>query len=123
MRRQVFRRRSRLEAPADEVFRWHARPGAFERLNPPWDPAEVSSRTGGIEEEGSRVVVVDDVVTTGGSTLAAIEAAEAAGLEVVAVVCLVDREEGGSDKLSRWPFHPIFVRSEVFVEPPSGAQR
>jgi uncharacterized protein (TIGR01777 family) len=39
------------------VFRWHARPGAFERLNPPWDPAEVVSRSGGIEEEGSRVVL------------------------------------------------------------------
>ena len=57
MTRQVFRRRSRLEAPAEEVFRWHARPGAFERLNPPWEPAEVSARTGGIEEEGSRVVL------------------------------------------------------------------
>ncbi|MCG6921347.1 MAG: TIGR01777 family oxidoreductase [Acidobacteria bacterium] len=57
MTRQVFRRRSRLEAPAEEVFRWHARPGAFERLNPPWEPAEVSAHTGGIEEEGSRVVL------------------------------------------------------------------
>ncbi len=57
MKRRVFRRRSRLEASAEDVFRWHARPGAFERLNPPWDPAEVSSRTGGIEEEGSRVVL------------------------------------------------------------------
>ena len=63
-------------------------------------------------------VVVDDVVTTGGSTLAAIEAAEAAGFEIVAVGCLVDREEGGREKLSRWPFHPIFVRSEIFVDPP-----
>ena len=46
-----------VPAPADEVFRWHARPGAFERLNPPWDPAEVVSRSGGIEEEGSQVVL------------------------------------------------------------------
>ena len=57
MKRHVFRRRSRLRAPAEEVFRWHARPGAFERLNPPWDPAEVVSRSGSIEEEGSRVVL------------------------------------------------------------------
>jgi uncharacterized protein (TIGR01777 family) len=55
VKRRVFRRRSRIEAPAEEVYRWHARPGALERLNPPWDPALVSSRTGGIEEEGSRV--------------------------------------------------------------------
>jgi len=75
-------------------------------------------RVEGNVEPGSRVVVVDDVVTTGGSTIAAIEAADEAGLEVVAVVCLVDREEGGSEKLSRWPFYPIFVRSEIFVDPP-----
>ena len=53
----MFVRRSRIEASADEVYRWHARPGAFERLNPPWDPAVVESRTGGIEDEGVRVVL------------------------------------------------------------------
>lgn len=67
-------------------------------------------------EPRSRVVVVDDVVTTGGSTLRAIEAVEAAGHEVVAVTCLVDREEGGTEQLARWPFFPLFSRSEIFVE-------
>jgi uncharacterized protein len=57
MTRRTFLRRSRIEAAADEVYRWHARPGAFERLNPPWDPAIVESRTGGIEDEGARVVL------------------------------------------------------------------
>ena len=46
-----------MEATAEEVYRWHARPGAFERLNPPWDPATVVSRTGTIEDEGSRVLL------------------------------------------------------------------
>jgi orotate phosphoribosyltransferase len=69
---------------------------------------------------GSRVVIVDDVVTTAGSTLRAIEAAQEAGLTVVAVVCLVDREEGGTEKLSSWPFYPLFRRSEIF-EGPEGA--
>ncbi|WP_409428446.1 TIGR01777 family oxidoreductase [Mycobacterium sp. SMC-11] len=27
---------SEIEAPRDEVFAWHARPGAFTRLSPPW---------------------------------------------------------------------------------------
>lgn len=63
---------------------------------------------------GTPVVVVDDVVTTAGSTLKAIDAAEGHGLEVVAVICLVDREEGGAQRLSRWPFYPIFRRSEIF---------
>ncbi len=42
---------------------------------------------------GNRVVVVDDVITTGGSTLKAIHACRHAGLEVVKVVVLVDRQE------------------------------
>jgi len=33
-------------ASAADLFDWHARPGAFERLNPPWDPVRVISRTG-----------------------------------------------------------------------------
>lgn len=71
-------------------------------------------------EAGCPVIVVDDVVTTGGSTLRAIEAAEAAGHEVAAVICLVDREEGGAENLSRWPFYPVFRRGEIFNEVGTG---
>jgi len=67
-------------------------------------------------EPSSKVVVIDDVVTTGGSTLKAIEAAEVAGHEVVAVLCIVDREQGGAEALSHWPFFPLFTRSEVFED-------
>ncbi len=65
-------------------------------------------------EPGSKVVVVDDVVTSGGSTLKAIDAVLEAGHEVVAVLCLVDREQGGTEKLSRWPFYPLYRRSDIF---------
>jgi uncharacterized protein len=27
-----------IDAPRDDVFAWHARPGAFHRLSPPWSP-------------------------------------------------------------------------------------
>ena len=27
-----------VDAPRDEVFAWHGRPGAFTRLSPPWQP-------------------------------------------------------------------------------------
>jgi orotate phosphoribosyltransferase len=64
--------------------------------------------------KGSRVIIVDDVVTTAGSTIKAIEAAEAEGHTVVAVICLVDREEGGAAKLAAYPFYPVFKRSEIF---------
>jgi uncharacterized protein len=32
---------STIEAPADEVFAWHARPGALQRMLPPWLPGRV----------------------------------------------------------------------------------
>ena len=52
----VFSRESILAADVDEAFAWHARPGAIERLSPPWDPLSVISRTGGILP-GARVVL------------------------------------------------------------------
>ena len=48
---------------------------------------------------GSRVAIIDDVATTGGSTVTAIERARAEGMEVVKAVILVDRQEGGLDKI------------------------
>lgn len=74
-------------------------------------------------EPGSRVIVVDDVVTTGGSTLRAIEAVETAGHHVVAVICIVDREEGGARLLARWPYYPLFRRSEIFADRAAGEKR
>lgn len=53
----------------------------------------IAARVEGNLEKGNRVVVVDDVITTGGSTLKAIEACRDAGLEVVKVVALIDRQE------------------------------
>ena len=52
-------------------------------------------RIEGFLEPGAPVVIVDDVCTTGGSTITAIEAAREAGMVVVGVLCLVDREQGG----------------------------
>ena len=51
--------------------------------------------------KGSRVAVVDDSCTTGASLLHAIDAVEAAGCEVVKVICILDRNEGGSDAIRR----------------------
>ena len=51
-----FLHRSRIAAPTEAVYRWHARPGALERLTPPWESVMVEERTGRIED-GSRVVL------------------------------------------------------------------
>jgi orotate phosphoribosyltransferase len=50
---------------------------------------------------GERVAIVEDVATTGGSTLKAIERARSEGLEIVKVVVLVDRQEGGLDNIRK----------------------
>ncbi len=50
-------------------------------------------RIEGFCREGARVVIVDDTSTTGASMINAIEAAQAAGMIVAAVVCIVEREE------------------------------
>lgn len=56
MTSELFIRRSRIAAPAEEVFRWHTRPGALERLTPPWEHVRVLERTGGVDN-GGRVVL------------------------------------------------------------------
>jgi orotate phosphoribosyltransferase len=49
--------------------------------------------------EGDRVAVIEDVNTTGGSALRAIDAVRGAGADVVGVLAVVDREEGGREAL------------------------
>lgn len=50
---------------------------------------------------GKKVAVVDDTCTTGRSLLHAIDAVEAEGGEVVGVLCILDRHEGGSDAIRK----------------------
>ena len=51
----VFEWRSTVPFPAEQVYAWHARPGAFERLSPPWQRLRVLERVGGIEDRGTLV--------------------------------------------------------------------
>lgn len=52
----AFARESALPVPPRAVYDWHAAPGAFQRLTPPWDRVEVESASGGIKT-GARVVL------------------------------------------------------------------
>lgn len=63
----------------------------------------------------TRVMVVDDVFTTGNSTLLACDRLSQAGNEVVGIVGLIDREQGGIDNLRRKydvPVKALFKSSE-----------
>lgn len=53
---KTFERRTTMPVSAEELCAWHARPGAFERLNPPFAPVTVEERTGGLEV-GARTVI------------------------------------------------------------------
>lgn len=39
-----------IDAARDEVFAWHARPGAFTRLSPPWSPMRLVSEARSLED-------------------------------------------------------------------------
>jgi uncharacterized protein (TIGR01777 family) len=49
-------RRSPMPVPVEALWAWHLRPGALERLMPPWDRVRVVARTGGVEN-GARVTL------------------------------------------------------------------
>ena len=51
-------------------------------------------------QPGQRAAVIEDLVTSGGSVLTAIQTLEQAGLAVVDVVVLIDRQQGGPQKLA-----------------------
>ncbi|MCC6552421.1 MAG: orotate phosphoribosyltransferase [Polyangiaceae bacterium] len=68
---------------------------------------------------GLRVAMLEDVITTGGSTLKAVEKLRAAGAEVVGVVALVDRLEGGAEAIraAGLPVVAICTRRDFIPDP------
>jgi orotate phosphoribosyltransferase len=60
-----------------------------------------ANRIEGPFEPGELVCLLEDVVTTGGALAEAVSALRGEGLVVRNAVCVVDREEGGSDALAR----------------------
>ena len=60
-----------------------------------------AKRIEGPFEQGELVCLLEDVVTTGGALVEAVSALREEGLVVRTAVCVVDREEGGSDALAR----------------------
>ncbi len=65
-------------------------------------------------KEGDKVFIVEDVVTTAGSSLKAAKVAKEAGLEILGIIAIVDREEGGEENIKKegFNFYPIFKVSE-----------
>ncbi len=68
-------------------------------------------------EKGDRILLLEDVVTSGGSVLEAVDIIEEAGGEVVSILTVVDREEGGTEKVEkRAPFSALVRAQDLLLE-------
>lgn len=67
---------------------------------------------------GERVVLIDDIITDGASKFEAIAPLESAGLVVRDLVILIDREQGGRERLAEkgYTLHAILTISQCFDE-------
>jgi orotate phosphoribosyltransferase len=74
-------------------------------------------RIEGFHSVGAHTVILDDVCTTGMSTIDAIEATQFSGMNVIGVLCLVDREQGGRENIQsiapHAPFHSLFTATDI----------
>lgn len=69
---------------------------------------------------GDRVVIIEDVITTGGSALRAVEVVRREGGEVLGVLALIDREEGGRETVegAGLPVHALARATEIVAHMP-----
>lgn len=96
------------------------RQGFMVRKSPKGRGGRKTNNPPGIEgasiEEGGNVVILEDVTTTGGSSIKAVERIhENTSCKVIAVISILDREEGGVEAFAEAgiPFESILSRSDI----------
>ncbi len=69
---------------------------------------------GGIEK-GEKVTIVEDVITTGGAAIEAVKVLRETGCEILALLCVLDREAGARDNFEQLgvDFRPLFTWSKL----------
>jgi orotate phosphoribosyltransferase len=67
---------------------------------------------------GERVTVIEDVVTTGGDSLRSVQVLRDAGLDVIHLVVVLDRGEGGEQNIreARIPYSPLFSIQDLELD-------
>ena len=67
---------------------------------------------------GERVTVIEDVVTTGGDSLRSAQVLREAGVEVIHLVVVLDRGEGGEESIRRAgiPYSPLFRITDLDLD-------
>lgn len=76
---------------------------------------QVSQIIEGGYEVGDGVLLIDDLITKADSKLEAIKILEEEGLQVIGILLLVDREQGGSEQLRKMGYdvYTVFTLSEL----------
>ena len=69
----------------------------------------------GVLRPGEQVALIEDVVTTGGQAIESARALRDAGVEVVLVVAVIDREEGAAEafRAAGFQFQALFTRTSL----------
>jgi orotate phosphoribosyltransferase len=69
-------------------------------------------------EPGDRVTVIEDVVTTGGDSLRSAQVLRDAGVEVIHLVVVLDRGEGGEENIRNAgiPYSPLFRIADLELD-------
>ena len=71
----------------------------------------------GLYEQGQNVVLIEDVLTTGGQAVTAADSLRELGLNVLKIVCVIDREEGAREAVERagYTFDPLLTRTMMGI--------
>jgi orotate phosphoribosyltransferase len=69
-------------------------------------------------EPGDRITVIEDVVTTGGDSLRSAQVLQDAGVEVIHLVVVLDRGEGGEENIRNAgiPYSPLFRIADLQLD-------
>ena len=69
-------------------------------------------------EPGDRITVIEDVVTTGGDSLRSAQVLRDAGVEVIHLVVVLDRGEGGEENIrsAGIPYSPLFRIADLELD-------
>ncbi len=77
-----------------------------------------SKQIEGRMERGDRITVIEDVVTTGGDSLRSAQVLRDAGADVIHLVVVLDRGEGGEDNIRNAgvPYTPLFRITDLELD-------
>lgn len=66
-------------------------------------------------EKGERVAVIEDVITTAGQVVRSSNDLRELGLEVAGIVCVVDRQQGGTERLAEagYPLASVYTLADI----------